>query len=196
MGSNQNALPKVVKTFWRTFFAIEQDDNAANFGIRIAQDGASYGAYQLGNWWLSGVYGAMVIALDANGAPFGWIVLAAFSFDVAIVVVCLWIAIASGRDFTLGSNVRRGVDAISGLSLWSRAAGYIIFCLVIVVANIWNGPEQIIMMLVRNIRTEWRSKIGRLVLLTIVLTLAQTLPWALFWIGAWRAGNDIVSVMT
>lgn len=188
-------LGKIAKSFWRAFFGHQPDDTLATSVGKVAADGFGHVAYQLSNWWLGAVNGAIVVALDVSGVPIGWIFLAAFAFDLVVTAMYLWLAIASGRDVTLGSNVRRGVDTLAGLPVRWRLLGHTMLGLVIVAANTWNGPEQIVMMIVPDIKTRWRKEPAKIALLATGLTLAHSLPWMLFWMGAWRAGAGLASAL-
>ncbi len=82
----------------------------------------------------------------------------------------------TGKDLSLGEDLRRATDTINGRS---RLAGYVAMLWIIILAIVWMGPEKII--------TFFRKEIGtirRVVAVLIILTAIQAFIWSVFyWLG-------------
>jgi hypothetical protein len=102
--------------------------------------------------------------------------LALWLFD--FVAAGLFVAIyeVTGKDLSLGEDLRRATDTVNGKS---RFAGFVAMLGVIFLAIVWTGPEKIIVFFRKEIGT-----INQVLAVLVTLTAIQAFIWAvLYWHG-------------
>jgi|SRR3989344_1538244 len=119
---------------------------------------------------------AIVIAMKAFGFSFLWVFLALWVFDFAAAGFFVVIYEVTGKDLSLGEDLRRATDTIHRKS---RIAGWLTVLFVIGQAVYWTGPEQIVIFFRKEIRTT-----SRVVATLFILTAIQAFIWTvLYWLG-------------
>lgn len=148
----------------------EQGDNLQEKGKRTAGWLARVGIYVIADNWINVLH----VSLGAALKWWGFSLLEMFGviwiFDFIVAGAFVLIFELTGRDLSLGIDLRRAADAIHGKS---RFLGALVAFWNILLSIIWFGPERVI--------TYYRSEIGtqlRLVALLLSLTAVQALLWA------------------
>lgn len=162
--------------FWQLFFGFEEEDNTSEKAKKVAESAAILAFYELTNWWGFILFTAIIGGMTAAGYALWKILTVGFIYDLIFASVYLFGSIKSGKDLTLGTNFRRGIDSVFQRGGVTKFVGYCIFAVTLVAANIWNGPEQILMMVMPEIQTRWKENLGKIIVGVVGLTLLQTIP--------------------
>lgn len=126
---------------------------------------------------------ALVVAMKSAGIPFSWIFVAMWVFDFVAAGAFVVSYEKTGKDLSLGVDLRRAVDTVRGKS---RYAGYVALGIVLIQAVVWTGPEQIVIFFRKEIGT-----IPRVVLVLLLLTAAQ----AIIYSALYALGYDLVGAV-
>lgn len=159
-----------VRTVLGAFLNIQEDDSSFKRGLRVGDAIARRAFYSVVDYWLMVASGAFIIVVDQQFGygPLGlFLLMWAFDIIVAGFFVVMWQR--TGYDITLGTDYRRAVDSVRGMS---RFVGMIAFSVVIIKASFWDGPEHFVIFFSQELKTGPRKS---LVLLS--LTALQSAIW-------------------
>lgn len=143
------------------------------------------GIYLTVDYWLSGLSILLAVSMKTLGFSLFEMCMGLWAFDFAAAGLFVAIYEVTGKDLSLGEDMRRAVDTIIEKS-W--VLGFFSVLGIFLLAIVWTGPEKIITFFREEIATT-----RRVVLWLILLTEVQAFIWAALYSFAYDFAMKLMS---
>lgn len=145
-GRAKNLVASIAAIF-KSFIGVKKEDDVSKMGIKTSSAGIKWSLYYLIDWGIFAFYGFAVVMMKDYGFSFISIFLALWFLEVAIASAFLVFYKKTGKDITLGKNIR---DAWSEMNRRSKIAGLIALSGLTLKLVFWDGSERAAMFFLKD----------------------------------------------